>query len=110
MRPEDDAHPMPPLAGVLHENFARPDEIVEPSDRRFGLTIAAILGTIGGGRLALGHSHSGWWLGAAAVLALFALYRPAVRAAPLHGIAIVSLIPERLVVPKPHIALWTRSI
>jgi hypothetical protein len=77
MRPEDDARPTPPPAGVLHENFARPDEIVGPSDRRFGLTIAAILGTIGGGRLALGHSHSGWWLGAAAVLALFALYRPA---------------------------------
>jgi hypothetical protein len=78
MRPEDDARRMTPPVEVLHENFARPDEIVGPSDRRFGLTIAAILGTIGGGRLALGHSHSGWWLGAAAVLALFALYRPAV--------------------------------
>ena len=77
MRPEDEAHPMPPPAGLLHENFGRPDEIVGPSDRSFGLTIAAILGIIGGGRLALGHSHSGWWLGAAAALALFALYLPA---------------------------------
>jgi len=77
MRPQDDAHPVPPHAGLLHENFARPDEIVGPSDRRFGLTIAAILGGIGGGRLVLGHSHSGWWLGVAATLALLALYRQA---------------------------------
>jgi hypothetical protein len=75
MRPEDDAHPLP--AAVLHENFARTDEIVGPSDRRFGITIAAILGAIGGIRLILGHSHSAWWLGAAATLALFAIYRPA---------------------------------
>jgi hypothetical protein len=76
MRPENDPHSGPLPAGVLHENFSRPDEIVGSSDRRFGLTIAAILGTIGGGRLILGHSHSAWWLGAAATLALFAVYRP----------------------------------
>jgi hypothetical protein len=77
LRPEEVAHPVPSPTGVLHENFTRPDEIVGPTDRRFGLTMAAILGTIGGVRLAIGHSHSGWWLGAATTLALFALYRPA---------------------------------
>jgi hypothetical protein len=76
MRPKDDAHPVLPHAGALHENFTRPEEIIGPSNRRFGLTIAAILGTIGGVRLVLGHSHSGWWLGAAATLSLFALFRP----------------------------------
>ena len=77
MRPQNDACPTPPPAGELHENFARPDEIAGPSDRRFGLTFAVIFGIIGGGRLALGHSYSGLWLGAAAALALCALYLPA---------------------------------
>jgi len=83
MRPEDNVQPPPPPGGGLHENFARSDEIVGPSDRRFGLTIAAILGIIGAIRLVLGHSYSAWWLGVAAVLALVALCRPAALA-PLN--------------------------
>ena len=110
MRPEDEAHPMPPPAGVLHENFGRPDEIVGPSDRRFGLSIAAILGTVGGGRLALGHSHSGWWLGAAAVLALFALYRPAALGSINRAWLRVGLVLYRIVNPIIMALLFCSTI
>jgi hypothetical protein len=67
----------------LHEDLSREDEVVGSSDRGFGLTIAAVLGLIGGVRLALGHPHSGWWLGAAAVMLLFAMAWPALLA-PLN--------------------------
>jgi hypothetical protein len=72
-----DDRPTPPPGGVLHEDLHRDEEIVGPSDRRFGLTISAILGIIGAIRLVLGHEHWVWWLGAALALALFALVWPA---------------------------------
>lgn len=62
---------------MLHENLVRSEEIAGPSNRRFGLTIGAACGIIGGIRALLGHSHSGWWLGAGLVAALFAIFWPA---------------------------------
>jgi hypothetical protein len=58
----------------IHEDLAREDEIVGPSDRRFGLTLAGVAAVIGMVRFALGHAYAGWWFGAALVLALFALF------------------------------------
>ena len=56
--------------GVLHENLARKDTIALPSDRRFGVTMAAILGVI---FVLLGAISGRWhaWLAitAAALLA-----------------------------------------
>jgi Saxitoxin biosynthesis operon protein SxtJ len=67
----------PPPGGALHENFSREEEFAGPSDRRFGLTIAAVCGAIGGVRLVLGHSHWLWWMVPAAALAGLALCAPA---------------------------------
>lgn len=69
-----------PAGGVLHENLFRSEEIVGPSNRRFGLTIGAACAVIGGVRALFGHSHSEWWLGAGLVVALFALFWPAALA------------------------------
>ena len=62
---------------MLHENLVRSEEIVGPSDRRFGLTIGAAFATISGIRALLGHSHWEWWLGAGLAVGLFAIFWPA---------------------------------
>ena len=50
--------------------------VVGPSDRNFGVTMAAVLALIGGYGLYRGSSHAPFWLGAAAVLAGLTLWRP----------------------------------
>ena len=67
----------------IHEDLAREDDIVGPSDRALGLTLAAVFGVVGVVRLALGHFYAGWWLGAAAVTLALALIWPAALA-PLN--------------------------
>jgi len=53
------------------------DEIVAgPSDRNFGLTMAAVLTLIGGFGLYKGSSHAPLWLCVAAVFAGLTLWRP----------------------------------
>jgi hypothetical protein len=71
------AHVATPRGGMLHENLARSEQIAGPSDRRFGLTIGACCGAIGGIRARLAHSHWEWWLGVGLVFALFAMVWPA---------------------------------
>ncbi len=66
--------------GRLHEDLSRDDEVIGASDRGFGLTVAGVCGLVGVVRLALGHSHAGWWLGAASIALLLALFRPAALA------------------------------
>lgn len=72
--------PMPPAGGLLHEDLSRAEEIAGPSDRRFGLTIAAVCGVVGAIRLIFSHGGWGWWMGAAVLLALAALAAPALLA------------------------------
>jgi hypothetical protein len=74
-----------PAAGSanLHEDLAREDDVVGPSDRSFGLTIAAVCGVIGAVRLVLGHSYAEWWLAAAAALLTLAFAWPTALA-PLN--------------------------
>src|SRR5207247_3332176 len=74
-----------PRAGSanLHEDLAREDDVVGPSDRGFGLTIAAVCGVIGAVRLVLGRSYAEWWLAAAAALLTFAFAWPTALA-PLN--------------------------
>ena len=57
-----------------HEDLARDEEVIGPSDRRFGLTFAALFAAIGGVRLVLGHAYALWWLGAALVMFALALW------------------------------------
>lgn len=66
----------------FHEALDRDEVIAGPSDRRFGLTIAAVCAAIGAVRLAIGH-NGWWWLAAAAILCLAVLLRPAILA-PLN--------------------------
>jgi hypothetical protein len=69
----DDAPP----GGALHENLLRGDDVTGPSDRKFGLTMAAICTVIGGIRFAFGHGYWAWWLGAGVTFAAFAVFWPA---------------------------------
>ncbi len=61
----------------MHENLFRDEEIVGSSDRAFGLTVCTVCGLVGGVRLIFGHDYAWWWIGAAAVLALLAVFLPA---------------------------------
>ena len=76
---------VPPPAGSanLHEDLAREDDVVGPSDRGFGLTFAAVCGVIGVVRLVLGHAYAEWWLAAAALLLALAFAWPSALA-PLN--------------------------
>jgi hypothetical protein len=66
----------PPPGGALHETLHRDEAVEGPSDRRFGLTIGAVLAVIAVVRLVFGHSHWTWWLGAGLAFALFGLVWP----------------------------------
>lgn len=69
-------HGAAPPDGMLHENLVRNDEIVGPSNRRFGLTMAAACIAVGGFRALFAHAHSEWWLAAGLVIALLAAAWP----------------------------------
>lgn len=73
----------PPAPAALHEDLTRTEVLTGPSDRRFGLTMAAVCAVIGTIRLVFGHGGWVWWLGAGALLALIALIAPAMLA-PLN--------------------------
>ena len=75
--------PPPPGSANLHEDLAREDDVVGPSDRGFGLTIAAVCGVVGVVRLVLGHAYAEWWLAGAAALLVLAFAWPAALA-PLN--------------------------
>ena len=79
----DSSVPPPPGSANLHEDLAREDDIVGPSDRGFGLTLAGVCGLVGAVRLVLGHAYASWWLAAAVVLLALALAWPTALA-PLN--------------------------
>jgi Saxitoxin biosynthesis operon protein SxtJ len=99
-----------PPGGVLHENLVRTEEIVGPSNRRFGLTIGATCGVIGGVRALFGHGHSEWWLGAGLVVALFAVFWPAALA-PFNQLWLeVGLLLYKIVNPVVMTVLFVSTI
>jgi hypothetical protein len=71
--------------GRLHEDLSRDEDVVGASDRAFGLTIAGVCGLVGAVRLALGHHLAPWWLGAAGIALVIAVFRPAALA-PLNRV------------------------
>ena len=87
----------PPPGGALHETLHRDEAIEGPSDRKFGLTIGAVLAVIAIVRLIFGHSHWTWWLGAGVAFALFGLVWPAAlhplnRAWMLLGLVLYKIV------------------
>jgi hypothetical protein len=70
---------------MLHENLVRNEEIIGPTNRRFGLTVGGVCIFVGGVRILFGHGYSTWWLATGVVLVLLAAVRPAALA-PLNGL------------------------
>ncbi len=96
--------------GALHENLVRGEEIVGPSNRRFGLTIGAASVIIGCIRALFGHRHSEWWLGAGLILSLFAIFWPAALA-PFNRLWLkLGLVLYRFVNPVVMTALFVSTI
>jgi hypothetical protein len=62
---------------MMHENMDRNEEIVGPTNRRFGLTLGAVFIFIGLARALFGHGHAIWWLIAGLVLVVLAAVWPA---------------------------------
>lgn len=99
-----------PPSGALHENLVRTEEIVGPSDRRFGLTIGAACIFIGGVRVLFARPHSEWWLGAGLVIALFGLFWPAALA-PFNRLWLkLGLALYKIVNPVVMTALFVSTI
>jgi hypothetical protein len=85
--------------GRLHEDLSRDDDIIGGSDRGFGLTIAGVCALVGAVRLVLGHPRAAWWLGAATIALVLALFRPAALA-PLNRVWLrLGLVLYRVVSP-----------
>lgn len=100
----------PPPGGALHEDLTRADEIVGASDRKFGLTIAAVCAFIGTVRLVFGHGGWQWWLGAAALLATVALAAPTVLA-PLNRLWLkLGLVLYKIVNPVVMALIFVTTI
>jgi len=81
----------------MHEAMHRDEAVEGPSDRKFGLTIGAILVFIAIFRLLFGHSHWPWWLGAGLGFGLFGLIWPAAlhplnRAWMLLGLVLYKIV------------------
>jgi hypothetical protein len=99
-----------PPGGALHENLLRSEEIAGPSNRRFGLTIGAACILVGGIRWLYAHSHSEWWLGAGLVVALLAVFWPAVLA-PFNRVWLkLGLVLYRIVNPVVMTLLYVSTI
>ncbi len=68
-----------------HESFDRSHAVKTSSDRSFGLIFAGFCAIVAGLRLWNGHADATWWLGAACVFALLAMFWTA-PLAPLNRV------------------------
>ena len=95
---------------MLHENLVRSEEIVGPSNRRFGLTIGTVCIIIGSIRGLLGHSYTEWWLLAGLVVGLLAIYWPAALA-PFNRLWLkLGLVLNKIVNPVVMTGLFVSTI
>lgn len=87
----------PPPGGALHETLHR-DEVIEgPSDRKFGLTIGAVVTAIAVFRFVFHHNYWEWWLGVGLAFVLLGLVWPVVlhplnRAWMLLGMVLYKIV------------------
>jgi Saxitoxin biosynthesis operon protein SxtJ len=68
---------------MLHENLGRSEDVIGPTNRRFGVTVGGVGIFVGGVRFLFGHDHATWWLAIGLVLVLLAAVWPAALA-PLN--------------------------
>ena len=95
---------------MLHENLIRSEQIVGPSNRRFGLTIGAACSIIGGIRALFAHGYWEWWLGAGLVVALFGVFWPAALA-PFNRLWLkIGLVLYKVVNPIVMTVLFVSTI
>lgn len=83
----------------FHEELASREETKGSSDRAFGLTFAAVFAVIGVFRWWSGGASSPYWLGAAAVFLLLALFAPAALYWPNRAWLRLGLVLYRIVNP-----------
>ena len=94
----------------IHEDLARDDEVVGPSDRRFGLTLAGLGAAIGAARLWRGQPYAVWWIAAALILAFLGLFW-AVPLRPLNRLWLrLGLLLYRVVNPVVMALLFYTTI
>src|SRR5262249_36267860 len=96
--------------GAFHEIVRREDNVEGPSDRSFGLTIAAVCGVFGGIRLWLGHSYWSGLLGATLILAIFAVFWPSVLRPLNRAWMKLGLVLHRIVNPVVMTLLFVTTI
>lgn len=97
-------------SGALHEDLRREDETSGPSDRKFGLTIGAVLAVIA---LVKAFHVSPWalfWGGLAAIFIVLALAQPAWLAVPNRLWLKLGLLLHRLVSPVIMAILFYATI
>jgi len=95
---------------MLHENLVRNEDMVGPTNRRFGVTLGSVGIFVGGVRFLFGHAHATWWLAIGLVLILLAVVWPAALA-PLNRLWLkFGLLLHKFVNPVVMTLLYVSTI
>src|SRR5271166_4166215 len=95
---------------MLHENLVRNEDIIGPTNRRFGVTIGGVCIFVGGVRFLFGHGHAIWWLAVGVILVLLAFVWPAALA-PLNRLWLkFGLLLHKFVNPVVMTLLYVSTI
>lgn len=93
-------------SGTTHEDFSRQEEVTGPSDRTFGLALAAALALLALWPIVRHRPMRAWLLPAAVVLAVLALVRPWLLAPANRFWLRLGLLLQRLVTPAVMVLLF----
>src|SRR5512147_1188389 len=93
-------------SGTTHEDFSRQEEVTGPSDRTFGLALAAALALLALWPIVRHRPLRAWLLPAAVVLAMLALVRPRLLAPANRAWLRLGLLLQRLVTPAVLVLLF----
>jgi len=95
---------------MLHENLVRNEEVIGPTNRRFGVIVGGVCVFVGGVRAVFGHGHAIWWLAIGSVLVLLASVWPA-GLAPLNRLWLrFGLLLHKFVNPAVMALLYVSTI
>jgi hypothetical protein len=97
-------------ASGLHEDLHRDEEIVGPSNRKFGLTIGVVFAVIALWKLVYWSSWFYLWAGFATLLVAFALLRPAALAPLNRAWLKLGLLLHRVVNPVVMAVLFYGTV